>query len=419
MNKKMSEFLFKQGSNTLVFTALKHKLTVDVEFKLNDELLLNDKNVLSERDLSVEAFPSDQQQAQPIDTIKFRLKSEDKDKLVFTGHGWFSGSKSIRLTARSDKVLFEKNNFELRIDETTCEKNTVRFEAKLGIFITGKINPANIDSIDLVVRLTEDNSTLEKVIVNATTAFRLGPYKAPFSLYALELSKSGYLFNKLTTDTTNKNTYVIEYQAQKLGQLKVNVVDAKLKTSLESVLLSLSSENRLFRQTIKTDTNGLVSFDNLKPGLYYLIVMMQEYEFKPNSHPIQITDGFNMNLVVEADRIAYSCFGRVTSINGKAESDDLLVEAVGLKSDLDINLENDLCKSSRENSELDKGLGTYRIRNLKPNCIYELNVKNFKSEKPVLNIVPMKFLFKVNDSDILDRNFIVLNRYVIQIIDPV
>lgn len=176
--------------------------------------------------------------------------------------------------------------------------------------------------------------------------------------------------------------------------------------------MSLSSENRLFRQTIKTDSQGQVVFESLKPGLYYLIVMMQEYEFKPNSHPIEIKDGVEASLTVEATRIAYSCFGRVTSINGRSESDgSVLVEAQGVRSELDVNLENDLCKSSRENAELDPdGLGTYRIRNLKPNCVYEVNVKRLRDDGSGLKIAPLNYVFRVNHSDVLDRNFIVLTR---------
>lgn len=207
---------------------------------------------------------------------------------------------------------------------------------------------------------------------------------------------------------------------------KVNVVDAKQKTPLESVLMSLSSENRLFRQTIKTDATGHVTFDSLKPGLYYLIVMMQEYEFKPNSHPITISDGLDASLVVEANRVAYSCFGRVTSINGRSESERaVLVEARGLKSELDVNLEHDLCKSSRENAELDAdGFGTYRIRNLKPNCVYELSVKRFKKQDAATNernsgdetlkIVPLNYVFTVSGLILNSISFELLQCFFLQ-----
>ena len=143
-------------------------------------------------------------------------------------------------------------------------------------------------------------------------------------------------------------------------------------------MLSLSSEDRTYRLSLKTDSNGFASFDNLKPGLYYLILMMQEYEFTPNSHPIQITDGVHMNLLVEAKRMAFSCFGKVTSVNGQPES-DAQVEAVG-KSAIgpyeDNEQQHEACRSSVETANVEPGLGTFRIFNLKPNCEYELRVKH-------------------------------------------
>lgn len=229
-------------------------------------------------------------------------------------------------------------------------------------------------------------------------------------MYNVELSKSGYLFSKSVADSSIKDTYQLNFAAQKLGQLKVNVVNTKIKSNLENVLLSLSSENRLFRQSLKTDSNGHVSFDNLKPGLYYLIVMMQEYEFTPNSHPVQITDGYHMNLVIEASRIAYSCFGRVTSINGQTER-GVVIEAVGVKSQSNVEAEKEACKSSQESSKLDEELGTYRIFNLKPKCAYELRVKQVKDEAAkLLKLVPESYAIQIENSDVMNKNFVVLEK---------
>ena len=231
-------------------------------------------------------------------------------------------------------------------------------------------------------------------------------------MYNVELSKSGYLFSKSVADPATKDTHQLNFAAQKLGQLKVNVVNTKIKSNLENVLLSLSSENRLFRQSLKTDSHGHVSFDNLKPGLYYLIVMMQEYEFTPNSHPVQITDGYHMNLVIEASRIAYSCFGRVTSINGQTER-GVVIEAVGVASQSNAELENEACKSSQESSKLDEELGTYRIFNLKPKCAYELRVKQqqVKDEAAkLLKLVPESYAIQVENADVTNKNFVVLEK---------
>ena len=225
----------------------------------------------------------------------------------------------MRFTGKSNKVLFEENLKSLRINEDNCDLNRVKFQAKLGIFITGTIKPNNLENIALTLTsASDDKEVLDKTLIKNT--FKLGPLKAPHTLYNVELVKSGYLFTKKLVASKNSDTVEYEFNAEKLGQLKVDVVDKKLGVQLENVLLSLSSENRQFRQNHKTDSNGETSFENLKPGLYYLIVMMQEYEFTPNSHPIRISDGDHTSIKISAERIAYSCLGKVTSINGQAEN---------------------------------------------------------------------------------------------------
>jgi hypothetical protein len=128
-----------------------------------------------------------------------------------------------------------------------------------------------------------------------------------------------------------------------------------------------------------------------------------------------------MNLVVEANRIAYSCFGKVTSINGQAEtSSDILVEAVGVRSNLPSLIDTEVCKTSRENSQLDE-FGAYRIRNLKPNCVYELNAirkspnsgnnNNNNDSGNQLRIVPNAMQVTVGEADVLNQNFVILTKF--------
>ena len=196
-----------------------------------------------------------------------------------------------------------------------------------------------------------------------------------------------------------------EFTAEKLGQLKVDVVDKKLGVQLENVLLSLSSENRQFRQNYKTDSNGETSFDNLKPGLYYLIVMMQEYEFTPNSHQIQISDGDHTAIKISAARVAYSCLGKVSSVNGQAEN-GIEIEASGVygASDSDANE----CAQSQESAMVENGL--YHIYNLRPKCQYTLQLKNIDSLKGKNSrVVPAHHSFVVGEADVVDRNFILLD----------
>jgi hypothetical protein len=126
-----------------------------------------------------------------------------------------------------------------------------------------------------------------------------------------------------------------------------------------------------------------------------------------------------MNLVVEANRIAYSCFGKVTSINGQAEtSSDVLVEAAGVRSNLPSLIDTEVCKTSRENSQLDE-FGSYRIRNLKPNCVYELSairknpnsVNSNNDSSNQLRIVPNAMQVAVGEADVLNQNFVILTKF--------
>jgi hypothetical protein len=306
--------LLTKGKNSLKLNSLKHQVNVDIVFKFDN---VNDKTRVSvDDDLFVEIHS---EQSTQIELIKFRLnldeeKTKSANEMLFTSKTWLKANQLIRMYAKSPKLLFETTNSrELRVNEQHCEANHVRFEAKLGIFLVGSLKPKDIEAIDLIVKSSEDGGSVvvHSSLINGLNGFRVGPLKSPASLYTIELYKTNFLFSKgAPMASENKDEYHFEFTAQKLGQLKVTVVNAHIKANLENALLSLSSEDRTYRQSLKTDQNGFASFDNLKPSLYYLIVMMQEYEFVPNSHPIQITDGYHMNLQVEAKRMAYSCFGK-------------------------------------------------------------------------------------------------------------
>ena len=291
--------LFRKTQNTLRLNSLKIQVTVDIVFKFED---VNDKKRVSGDDLTVEVRSD---QTEQVELIKFKLKQEANNEVIFTGKSWIKPNQMVRLVANSKKLLFEGNNKELRVNEQNCESNHVQFEAKLGIFLVGSVKPKDIDAIELTVRSNVDNSIIHTNVINGAKGFRVGPLKSPASLYMVELAKSGYLFGKsVSAGEPTKDEHHLEFVAQKLGQLKVTVVNSNTKTNLENALLSLSSEDRTYRQSLKSDQNGFASFDNLKPGLYYLIVMMQEYDFVPNSHPIKITDGLFVSFFIRLHNFA-------------------------------------------------------------------------------------------------------------------
>jgi len=69
-----------------------------------------------------------------------------------------------------------------------------------------------------------------------------------------------------------------------------------------------------------------------------------------------------------------------------------------------------MCKSLIEASQVENGLGTYRIYNLKPDCEYELSLKHLTESRPSVKLIPEKYYFVVNNSDVKEKNFILLNQ---------
>ncbi len=326
----------------------------------------------------------------------FKLATQTPGEMVFTSRAWFQPNQWLTFTARSAKVLFEEATKRLRLSESNCGLNTLEFEARLGIFISGTIQPSQLDDVELTLT-NQNGDVLEKALVS--DRFRLGPLKAPYSQYDVTLVKSGYLFTHQSA--AKADTVHYEFSAEKLGQLRVSVLETKTGLRLDSVLLSLSSENRQFRQNFKTDALGEALFENLKPGLYYLIVMMQEYEFSPNSHPVRVADGEQTSLQVNAVRTAYSCVGKVSSINGQAEN-GAQVKAVGVYRAADGDAEG--CAQSQESGTVENGV--YRVFNLKPRCEYVVRVGQAKGHA---RIVPESYGFVVSETDVVGRDFVVLD----------
>jgi len=395
-NVLVSQQLFKKNANKLSLRATKVQVDLQVVFRFEDS-----KQVVKAEDMYVEAMGENER----VERINFELKTKSENEMVFSGKSWFAANQKVRFVAKSSKVLFEENTKKLNVNEQNCHLNTVNFEAKFGIFITGTVKPVDLTDILMTLTSASDQAVLETNLIK-TSSFKLGPLKAPHTLYNVELVKSGYLFSKKLSESKNMDEVEYEFTAERLGQLKVNVVDQKLGSQLENVLLSLSSENRQFRQNYKTDANGETTFENLKPGLYYLIVMMQEYEFTPNSHPVRIADGDHTALQINAERTAYSCLGKVTSINGQAEN-NIEIAATGIYNTA--NADANMCAQSQESATVENGL--YRIYNLKPKCEYTLRLKNIGTEKSQTSpIIPDNYGFVVQNANVYERNFVLLDQ---------
>lgn len=162
--------LFTKNKNTLKLVSLKTQVVVDVVFKFED---VNDEKRVSENDMFVEIHS---EQTPQIELIKFRPKKivkENIGEVVFTSKSWIKPNQLIKLVVKSSKLLFESTSKELRVDEQNCELNHVKFEAKLGIFLVGSVKPKDIDSIELIVKSSVDDSVVHASTINGLNGLKM------------------------------------------------------------------------------------------------------------------------------------------------------------------------------------------------------------------------------------------------------
>lgn len=177
---KIGRDVFKRNANQVDLVSTKHLLQVEVVFKYDEPA---DKSVLAEQnDIIVKVEGSD---SVTVSELKFKLdeSASSNNQLLFKSKTWLpASSKPYTLRASSSKVLFEKNEQTTVLNEVKCDQNIARFEAKLGIFITGRVTPANIDSIDLLLKQIDStdrqkSTVLSKTSISSSGEFRLGPLK--------------------------------------------------------------------------------------------------------------------------------------------------------------------------------------------------------------------------------------------------
>ncbi len=285
---ELNEAFFQnlKNENSIRFYTERFRLlvNVDVDKAQND-------------DLSVQIFGSDNSLVEEI-----LLKSDKSNTNIIA---WLKPNQAYRVVPKSEKYLFEPSEIVLDMNTYDCSLNRVDFKASLGYFIIGQLKQANIHGIQMRIKNAE---ILTELLISSDTGYKLGPYKSnSLEFISIELVKDGFLITHERQKTTDDGYLFNEYSIDKLGELFVHV---NLNSTNDNILVSLSSSNKKFRRTLKTDTNGDITFLNLETGSYYLMFMMQEYEFEPSSQVIEILNGNSVRIDVNAKRVAYSCFGK-------------------------------------------------------------------------------------------------------------
>ena len=151
------------------------------------------------------------------------------------------------------------------------------------------------------------------------------------------------------------------------------------------MLLSLSSDG--FNSNQITRGDGSYVFGQLVPGDYYLQVQLKEYVFDTPTQMITITEGTAVEVEVHCTRVAYSVFGRVTTITGQPQSKVRVVATSGTHKEVAFT----------------DAQGSYRIRGLRPHNTDSVTVVGIE------HLLPIQRSISVQQADILDTDFIVLN----------
>ncbi|XP_067042514.1 BOS complex subunit NOMO3-like [Acropora muricata] len=378
--------------SVLTLTAVKHLLSGVVKAATKaDDIKVDIRSLTSKGTTNI--GPLKQQQDKRAPTIAKGNNSEVKkstNELIYNFSHWGSRGEEFEITPMSSELLFYPASRVVVITDD-CPAAWVEFQGKLGVFLEGQVTPP-LRGVDILITASGEQPMEEiKVQTDDQGKYRVGPLHGGIE-YSLTASKSGFIISPLADKKGH-------FQAQKLGQIEILVTDEN-DQPLSAVLLSLSAAQ--FRSNNFTSESGYMVFANLGPGQYFFRPMLKEYSFSPASKMIDVGEGSTVELKVKGKRVAFSCFGRISSLNGEPEK-GTVVEAVGLEN----------CEASQEETVSDQD-GHYRLRGLQPGCMYRVRVKIGESN-PLLERASPSFIdIQISGSDHQNINMLAF-RHVNQI----
>ncbi|XP_041372550.1 nodal modulator 1-like [Gigantopelta aegis] len=324
--------------------------------------------------------------AKQVDSGKDQKADAVKGPFDYNFSYWARTGEKLEISIQSKELLFYPAQLTVTIMGDACPGEVATSQGKRGVFITGEVKPA-LEGVTITV--TANSSAKPTVFTTDSSGkFRIGPLHRDVQ-YEVTATKDGY-------QLTREDGPLYNFRAFKLGQVSVQVVDDE-KKPLIAVLLSLSGGNQ-YRSNNLTAADGKMIFMALSPGQYFLRPMMKEYRFEPPSQMLDVQEGSTKQLTIKGSRVAFSCYGKVTSLNGEPEQ-GLLVEAVG----------QDGCSMYLEESKTEAD-GRYRIRGLEPKCVYEVKLKSGEMNTHVERTVPKSRIVMIENKDLVEMNIIAFRR---------
>ncbi|KAH9504323.1 Nodal modulator 2 [Bulinus truncatus] len=306
---------------------------------------------------------------------------------VYTFSHWARSGETLTISAKSATVLFYPSSVDAYISGEACPGRVADLIGRKGVFIHGSITPP-LSGVTITV--SDEESTMSPIVIttDATGQYKIGPLHAE-KKYTVVAEKEGFVLSRESNNS-------MSFKASKLGEISVQMLN-EAGQPLPNVLLSLSGDHQ-YRSNNVTGTDGHMIFTGLSPGQYFLRPMMKEYKFEPASQIMNVQEGTTEKISIKGARVAFSCFGKVTSLNGEPEP-GIIIEAQGKGS----------CETYQEESKTEVD-GSYRIRGLHPNCLYDIHLKSGDVNTHIEHTAPASRQVQVESSDLHDINIIAFRR---------
>uniref|UniRef100_A0A915DMW4 Nodal modulator 1 n=1 Tax=Ditylenchus dipsaci TaxID=166011 RepID=A0A915DMW4_9BILA len=316
------------------------------------------------------------------------VTSRNNHSFVFNVDTNAVGHKFL-IAPQSQKYLFRPLVVEYKFDGE-CASNIAVFKAEVGKFIQGVVKPA-VSGVQ-VTATAKNNLPALSGQTDSSGHYSVGPVWNVED-YVISVQKDGYDFIK-------EKTNPLIFKSTKLSHLKISFLDSETKKPLPEVLVSLSGSVD-YRSNSIVDHTGVINYIGLPAGEYYLQSVLQEYKFDATSTKVVVKEGETLELTLFANKFAYSAFGVVTTINKKPIGQVVHVEAVSQQ-----------CNNHQEEDSSNPKNSEFRIRGLRPDCLYKVTLKDENSQK--INSYPPSIDVITQNQDIHGINFIVIPEQKVQ-----